>query len=99
MKDMIVLLFEFGVDFNAQDADGTIHVIRGLENYHPSVLGNGQPAAAAGEIVVGTGGNITSLNNKSGTFLHSPEVLVYVQESLRRLGYVVPDSALVPFSL
>jgi hypothetical protein len=90
-------LIEPGEYVFVQDADGIVHVVPNSPHMHPRVLGGGQPAAAAGEIVVDANGVVTELNNISGTFQHSPGVLNAVKEALERAGIPVDPNAIRPF--
>jgi len=81
-----------------RDADGVIHVVRDGPGLHPTVLGNGQAATAAGEITIGPNGVVTEINNISYTFQFGSDVLQGVREALQKLGLNVADDAIRPFT-
>jgi hypothetical protein len=81
-----------------QDADGVVNVLPQGDHIHPKVLGGGQPAAAAGEIIVDANGVVTEINNISGTFQHEACVLGAVKTALEKAGLKVAADALKPFS-
>jgi hypothetical protein len=80
-----------------QDADGVVHVAPDGPHLHPTVLGNGQEAAAAGEIVIGPNNVVTELNNISFTFQHDADVLKSVRAALQQIGFKVPSDGITPF--
>jgi len=80
-----------------QDANGVIHVVPNGPGLHPTVLGGGQAAAAAGEIVIGPGGVITEINNISYTFQFGDEILSSMRSGCESLGFKVGKDALKPF--
>ncbi|MCA8982949.1 MAG: hypothetical protein KDA76_04245 [Planctomycetaceae bacterium] len=80
-----------------QDADGVVYVVPQASHAHPTVLGGGQPAAAAGEITIGPNGVVTEINNISGTFQHDASVLPGVQKALEQAGLKVAPDAIKPF--
>ena len=88
---------EPGTYVYVQAADGTIYVAPNAPGAHPSVLGGGQPAAAAGELTIAPGGVITEVNNISYTFQFTAEVLPQVAETLRQAGATVAPGAIRPF--
>ena len=57
-----------GVYVYVQDCAGVVWVLPDGCHRHPRILGGVRPAVAAGELVVGEGGEIHSINNLSGTF-------------------------------
>ena len=81
-----------------QDADGVVNVLPQGDHLHPKVLGGGQPAAAAGEIIVDANGVVKEINNISGTFQHDASVLGAVKTALEKAGLKVAADALKPFS-
>jgi hypothetical protein len=81
----------------AQDAQGVVHVVPDGPHLHPTVLGNGQEAAASGEIVIGPDGVVTEINNISFTFQHDASVLQGVKAALERMGIKVDPDAIKPF--
>jgi RHS repeat-associated protein len=81
-----------------QDADGVVHVVPNGPHLHPGVLGGGQSAAAAGEIVINAEGVVTQINNISFTFQHDASVLAGVQAALEQVGLTVAPNAIKPFS-
>jgi len=80
-----------------QDANGVVHVVPNGPHLHPTVLGNGQRAAAAGEIVIDSKGVVTEINNISYTFQWGEETLPGVQSALEALGIKVAPDAIKPF--
>jgi hypothetical protein len=81
----------------AQDANGVVHVVPNGPGLHPTILGGGQPTAAAGEIIIDPDGVVTEINNISYTFQHGAEVLPGVQSAVERQGLAVAPGALKPF--
>ncbi|HEX4147203.1 MAG TPA: hypothetical protein VHY91_27145 [Pirellulales bacterium] len=81
-----------------QDADGVVNVVPNGPGLHPTVLGGGRPAAAAGEIVIGSNGVVTEINNISFTFQHGADVLPGVEAAVRRQGLAVAPDALKPYN-
>jgi hypothetical protein len=81
-----------------QDANGVVYVVPDGPHLHPTVLGGGQPAAAAGEVVIGPNGVVTEINNISFTFQHGGEVLPGVQSALEGAGLSVAPDAIKPFN-
>jgi hypothetical protein len=81
-----------------RDSDGVIHVVRDGPGLHPTVLGNGGAATAAGEITIGPNGVVTEINNISYTFQFGSDVLQGVREALQKLGLKVADDAIRPFT-
>ncbi len=66
-----------------QAADGVVWVVPETEGYlHPKVLGGGQPASAAGGLLVAFGGGIVEIDNFSGTFRFGAEVFPQVLTAL-----------------
>ena len=88
---------EPGTYVYAQDASGVVRVVPQAAGAHPTVLGAGQPAAAAGEITIGSNGVVTEINNISGTFQHGANVLPAVQRAAENQGLKVAPGALKPF--
>jgi len=80
-----------------QDADGVVHAVPQAPHAHPTVLGGGEPAAAAGEITIGPNGVVTEINNISGTFQHDASVLPGVKNALEGGGFKVAPDAIKPF--
>jgi hypothetical protein len=76
------------------DEVGVVWVAPNAPHQHPKVLGGAQPAAAAGELIVGDEGEVVEVNNLSGTFRCGPETLDLVVQALRTLGLKVPDDAI-----
>ncbi|NLE38417.1 MAG: RHS repeat-associated core domain-containing protein, partial [Pirellulaceae bacterium] len=81
-----------------QDGSGVVHVVPNGQHLHPTVLGGGQPGAAAGELVVGRGGVVTEINNISYTFQFGQEVLPGVRDAVLRQGFRVAPDAIKPFT-
>lgn len=81
-----------------RDADGVTHVVPDGPGLHPTVLGNGQAASAAGETTIGPNGVVTEINNISFTFQFGSDVLPGVRDALRNLGLNVADDAIKPFT-
>jgi len=77
-----------------QDEQGAVWVLPNGPHYHPRILGNATPVAAAGEMVVGHVGEIIEINNLSGTFEFGPEVLQEVVDYLKAQGAIVLDDAI-----
>jgi hypothetical protein len=70
-----------------QAADGTVWVVPETEGHlHPKVLGGTEPAAAAGGLLIETGGVIVEIDNFSGTFRFGPEVFPQVLTALGNQG-------------
>jgi hypothetical protein len=88
---------EPGTYVYAQDANGVVHVMPDAPHMHPRILGGGQPAAAAGEIVIGPDRVVTEINNISGTFQHDAGVLPVVQSFVEAQGLRVAPGAIKPF--
>jgi RHS repeat-associated protein len=82
----------------AQDGDGVVHVVPSGPHLHPTVLGGGKPAAASGEIVIGSNGVVTEINNISFTFQHDASVLPGVKRALEQAGLRVAPDAIKPFT-
>jgi hypothetical protein len=82
---------------HAQDASGVVHVVPNGPGLYPTILGSGQPTAAAGEIMIDPGGVVTEINNISYTFQHSSAVLPGVQSAVERQGFAMAPGALKPF--
>ncbi len=61
-----------------QDCGGVVWVAPDGPHMHPRVLGGARPAVAAGELTVGAGGEVLSVNNLSGTFVCAPDSLLLV---------------------
>lgn len=83
----------FGPDLDAgqyvfaQSADGTAWAVPETEGHlHPRILGGGEPAAAAGGLLIDAGGVIVEIDNFSGTFRFGPEVFPQVLAALARQG-------------
>lgn len=81
-----------------RDADGVIHVVPDGPGLHPTVLGNGQAASAAGEITIGPDGVISEINNISYTFQFGADVLPSVKIALEKHGFRVAPNAIKPFT-
>lgn len=81
-----------------RDADGVIHVVPDGPGLHPTVLGDGKAASAAGEITIGSDGVVKEINNISYTFQFDADILPGVKAALERLGLSVADDAVKPFS-
>lgn len=81
-----------------RDADGVIHVVPNGPGLHPTVLGNGRAASAAGEVTIGPNGVVTEINNISYTFQFGSDVLPGVRAALEKLGLNVVDDAIKPFT-
>jgi hypothetical protein len=80
-----------------QDANGVVNVVPNGPRLHPTVLGGGQPAVAAGEIIISPNGVVSEINNISYTFQHGAEVLPGVEAAVRRQGLKVAPNALKPY--
>jgi hypothetical protein len=81
-----------------QDENGVVHVLKETEGHlHPKILGNAQPAAAAGGLKVGPEGKILEIDNASGTFKFKPDTLEQVKQALKNQGANVDDTVLKPF--
>ncbi|WP_029247622.1 hypothetical protein [Schlesneria paludicola] len=80
-----------------QDANGIVHAVPQAAHAHPTVLGEGAPAAAAGEIIIDANGVVIEINNLSGTFQHDGSVLKGVKEALELQGLKVAPGAIRPF--
>ena len=59
-----------------QDCAGVVWVGPDGPHMHPRVLGGARPAVAAGELTLGEGGEVLSINNLSGTFRCAPDSLL-----------------------
>ncbi len=81
-----------------RDADGVIHVVPDGPGLHPTVLGSGQAASAAGEITVCSGGVISEINNISYTFQFGSDVLPGVKAALEQMGFRVAPNAIKPWT-
>jgi hypothetical protein len=81
-----------------RDADGFIHIVPDGPGLHPTVLGNGQAASAAGEITIRPGGVISEINNISYTFQFGAYVLPSVKAALQQMGFKVAPNAIKPFT-
>ena len=95
----------FGADLAAgkyvfvQDETGVIYVLPETEGHlHPRVLGSARPAAAAGGLTVSATGEVTEIDNFSGTFQFGPEILPQVRDALLRQGGRVAANAERPFT-
>src|SRR5438132_1468762 len=88
------LSLEPGEYVYVQDADGVVWVAPNAPHQHPRVLGDAQPAAAAGELILDDGRKVVEVNNLSGTFRCGPETLGPVVDALRALGFEVPEDAI-----
>jgi hypothetical protein len=80
-----------------QDANGVVHIAPNAPSAHPAVLGEGQPAAAAGEIVIGPDNIVIEINNISYSFQHDAQVLPLVRNAIEQQGLTVAPNALKPF--
>jgi hypothetical protein len=89
---------EPGTYVYVQDANGVVRVVPNAPSAHPTVLGSGQPAAAAGELTVGPGGVITELNNISYTFQFGGDVLTQVAAAIEQVGATIAPNAIKPFT-
>jgi hypothetical protein len=79
-----------------QDPSGGVWIAENGIHLHPRILGGGQSAAAAGELLV-KNGNIIEVDNVSGTFQFGPETLPQVIDALQRQGARVAADAARPF--
>ncbi len=79
-----------------QEEVGEIYVVPDTEPHlHPRVLGAGQPALYAGDLVLQAGGVIVELTNLSGTFrCKNRGGLLAVAELLRARGLLVQENAI-----
>jgi hypothetical protein len=80
-----------------QDADGVVHLVPDGSHLHPTVLGGGRSAAAAGEITIGPNGVVTEINNISYTFQHGPHTLPGVKSALEKAGLKCDPNSIVPY--
>jgi hypothetical protein len=67
------------------------------DHLHPTVLGGGRSAAAAGEITIGRNGMVTEINNISFTFQHGAETLPGVRAALEKSGLQCAPDSIKPF--
>jgi hypothetical protein len=81
----------------AQEGNGIIRVVPDGPHLHPTVLGGGQEAAAAGEIVIDASGAVVEINNISFTFQLPPNTLDGVVDAIVRLGLQIRPNAVKPF--
>ena len=88
-----------GVYVYVQDCDGTIWVLPDGPHRHPRVLGGGRPAVAAGELILGEGGEVLSVNNLSGTFRCAPDCLLVAVGGLVRQGARVTANAMTSYEV
>jgi hypothetical protein len=85
-----------GVYAYVQAPNGQVVVGPARGHVHPSILGNGMPAAGAGELVV-EGGVVAEVNNISFTFQFGPGTLPKVIRALLLQGGAVAPNAAQPF--
>jgi hypothetical protein len=72
------------------DEQEVIHVANDGPHMHPLVLGGGQAAKYAGDLMISKTGTIAELNNLSGTFsFRSKRSLCCVAERLQQMGFLV----------
>jgi hypothetical protein len=79
-----------------QAPNGQVVVGPAQGHVHPGILGNGMPAAGAGQITV-QGGVVTMVDNVSGTFQFGPGTLPNVVRALELQGGTVAPNAAQPF--
>jgi hypothetical protein len=79
-----------------QAPNGQVVVGPAQGHVHPGILGNGMPAAGAGQITV-QGGVVTMVDNVSGTFQFGPRTLPNVTRALELQGGRVAPNAAQPF--
>jgi len=80
-----------------QDENGIVHIVPNGNHLHPTVLGGGRSAAAAGEITIGLNGVVTEINNISFTFQHGAETLPGVRSALEKSGLQCTPDSIKPF--
>ena len=81
-----------------QDGFGVVYVLRQEQqpgHAHHVVLGRARPAASAGELVLGAGGQILEINNISGTFQCAPDSLFVAIGGLIRQGAIYNNNTQV----
>jgi hypothetical protein len=80
----------------AIDAEYKIYVLPDdAAHLHPKILGNGQAARYAGEVVL-SGGRVTELTNCSGTFqFHSTRELLETARLIVQLGLSIAPGAVL----
>jgi hypothetical protein len=76
------------------DCKGTVWIAPNGSHQHPRVLGRARPVAGAGEIQIGVDGEVTMINNESGTFQCHKDSLMTVVGAIVRQGGRVAQPAI-----
>jgi hypothetical protein len=83
-----------GVYVYVQDCAGVVWVAPDGPHMHPRVLGGARPAVAAGELTLGEGGEVLSINDLSGTFRCAPDCLLVAAGGIIIQGGTIAAAAI-----
>jgi hypothetical protein len=76
-----------------QDCSGDVWIAPDGPHMHPKILGRVRPVVAAGELNLGRGGEVLSINHMSGTFPCALDSVLVAVGGLVRQGAIIAANA------